>query len=1091
MTTTVRSVRVEMELGIARYVANATTVGRVTENMADRIKRGSIQANIGLRNLDSSTGDLAKTSAEAKIQQAGLSDGIDRTGRSAGRAESSIDKYSGRLKTVLGLVQVLAPAALRLVAGALPAVSASIAGIGAGAGGIGVTLLALHGVNDALKALNDYELERTPENLRKVQQAFAEIGPEGAHFVQTLRDLGPEIDQLQQLARAGVLPGFEDSIDSLTTRLPIVSQIVNRLSREVGRLSADAGDALASDEWTPFFEYVRATAAPTLDDFARSTGNVALGLANILVAFDPLTRSFTSGLEDMTSRFARWSQGLEDDEGFQAFLDEVREAGPEVLDFLGSTIDLMAGLARSSAPLAETTLPILTGIVKVLGAIANSPLGPTIYTAATAWTIYSRAALLAEKTTQRVQSSWSQMGKGAIAGRAAAGVGLLAAALTDYDDKAGLANATTLGLVTTLGGAGPLGIAAGITVGLLIDIAQADDDLADATERAKSAINSADTSQMREQLQLLRGEIEETEAASSPNRFAPGGDASGIGDTIDFLGSAWSKLSGAQDEAKDTASEVEHAISRQRPVIASTVAVVGDLVNGYESAAAGAQQLSNALAVLNGWFDKRDAIRGYKDAIDGIAEGLKDGFSREDVGNIDAAGRSILQVANLIQNPKRRADFLGDARDQLQDLADREGPRAAAALQKVIDKFDSENLTHPPPIKLSVEDQAAEAAFARTRRSMADLDHSTAEPKVQVDPGNSFQLLGGIQSALSRIVSKTITVTVNKVGGALTGLYGADGMTVPGPRSPYADKTLIMAAPGEEIISNRHGQADRFRSDRAAGRIPGYASGGMVDTYTKRQTQQAGFPYTWPGDSGHGGQADQGIQLFVAGAWSAAKALKALESAADKVQRSYEKEKSKLDSLISSRSSLASSIASSAVHDPFGNGLAGLDSQVEADTADIDAMSKALATLVGNGLDPKSALYQELAASMDVNTAQQLAALSAADLASRATRFQHRADEAGALGATVAGQEFNEAIRESTKETRELKQEMRGLKNAMHDMREHMPKEIGKETKKGAHEGSRSGSEEGTKAGNNGRSGAASAVATQSRPLTHRGRGPR
>lgn len=56
----------------------------------------------------------------------------------------------------------------------------------------------------------------------------------------------------------------------------------------------------------------------------------------------------------------------------------------------------------------------------------------------------------------------------------------------------------------------------------------------------------------------------------------------------------------------------------------------------------------------------------------------------------------------------------------------------------------------------------------------------------------------------------------------------ADGGTVTGQRYPYADKVMILAAPGEEVITNRHGEADRFRADRAAGRIPAYASGGTV-----------------------------------------------------------------------------------------------------------------------------------------------------------------------------------------------------------------------------------------------------------------------
>ncbi|NGZ99617.1 hypothetical protein G5V59_02470 [Nocardioides sp. W3-2-3] len=56
----------------------------------------------------------------------------------------------------------------------------------------------------------------------------------------------------------------------------------------------------------------------------------------------------------------------------------------------------------------------------------------------------------------------------------------------------------------------------------------------------------------------------------------------------------------------------------------------------------------------------------------------------------------------------------------------------------------------------------------------------------------------------------------------------AEGGTVQGPRHPYGDKVLTYLAPGEEVITNRNGQADRFRADRAAGRIPAYADGGTV-----------------------------------------------------------------------------------------------------------------------------------------------------------------------------------------------------------------------------------------------------------------------
>jgi TP901 family phage tail tape measure protein len=68
--------------------------------------------------------------------------------------------------------------------------------------------------------------------------------------------------------------------------------------------------------------------------------------------------------------------------------------------------------------------------------------------------------------------------------------------------------------------------------------------------------------------------------------------------------------------------------------------------------------------------------------------------------------------------------------------------------------------------------------------------------------------------------------TANADGGTIP--HAAAGWTVAGPRQPYGDKVLAYLAPGEEVITNRHGEADRFRADRAAGRIPAYAAGTPV-----------------------------------------------------------------------------------------------------------------------------------------------------------------------------------------------------------------------------------------------------------------------
>ena len=87
------------------------------------------------------------------------------------------------------------------------------------------------------------------------------------------------------------------------------------------------------------------------------------------------------------------------------------------------------------------------------------------------------------------------------------------------------------------------------------------------------------------------------------------------------------------------------------------------------------------------------------------------------------------------------------------------------------------------------------------------------------------------------------------------------------------------------------------------------------------------------------------------------------------------------------------------------------------------------------------------------------AQLTAGELASRAQRFEARASEAAGLGSTVAGQQFNEAIRDQTKATNKLEQRLHSLENAIKDL----PKNV----KDGAKEGSRDGSEWGSRKGSN------------------------
>lgn len=347
--------------------------------------------------------DQAKAAVDAE-------DGLGGLRKTTQGTSKEIDQLSGRVRIFRDLAFTVGPALVPVAAAGIPAVIGLGAAFGAAAGGVGVLLAAVNGMGDALKALNTYQLEPTQANAEKLRIEMDKLGPAGAHFVQFLDDLQPQLVGLQMIARKGLLPGVEEGITELLPLLPQLRLLVFNLASAMGELSADAGEALAGDKWRPFFDYIESDGAPLLESFGRSVGNLALILANLTVAFGPLTADFAGGLERMTSSLADWSAGLEDNAGFQDFVDYIRETGPDVLELLGAIATALVGIVRATAPIGQAVLPVLTELAKVIGIIADSPLGTPFFTAVAAVLAFNRAASLVGATLTRVKTSGEAAG---------------------------------------------------------------------------------------------------------------------------------------------------------------------------------------------------------------------------------------------------------------------------------------------------------------------------------------------------------------------------------------------------------------------------------------------------------------------------------------------------------------------------------------------------------------------------------------------------------------------------------------------------------------------------------------------------------
>lgn len=151
--------------------------------------------------------------------------------------------------------------------------------------------------------------------------------------------------------------------------------------------------------------------------------------------------------------------------------------------------------------------------------------------------------------------------------------------------------------------------------------------------------------------------------------------------------------------------------------------------------------------------------------------------------------------------------------------------------------------------RLSTEVDQNDKEVRDFRRGIDELNRQKVEAKrLRVEKREAERRISEFMRSLKEIPDEVVMIRIRpivegSVAGAIAGVIGAegkaDGGTVLGQRSPYGDKVLTGLAPGEEVISNRNGQADAGRTAAKminAGQLTdamlGLADGGTVRGYT-------------------------------------------------------------------------------------------------------------------------------------------------------------------------------------------------------------------------------------------------------------------
>jgi hypothetical protein len=976
---TVRREKVILELqdNFTAGAARAAAATALLKRELDGLNGGA--SGSGIDNLGKEVEGLGKKTRKTKEDVDGLGDGLGKTRqktkeftletaiaaertarlqkalREQAKAAVDAEQGIGRIsdEAIKGSKEIdRYSGRLRLLADVAVVLGPAAVVVGAGLAGMGVSAgvagLALYGLGGALTALNKYQLEPTAANLQTLNQEMSKAGPAGREFVLFLDSLGPKLTDLQMVARAGFLPGLQQGIESLMTRFPEVRQIVSELATELGDLAAKGGEWLAG----PGFEQ------------------------------------------------------------FQSFLAYARSQGPAVADFARALAETLIGIGKAMAPIGQVTLPLLTKLLDVIAAIANSPIGPALMGTITAFTVIGRATSLAEAgmakfaaTSEIAQKNLAAIGKGIEFGGLLVSINLLDKALD----------------------------------GLL-------DSKVDGSGLSRNLEALADTGKFKGNLDQIAHDVNRVNAAvfqvtDKIGGFLPG-DVSGMDDAkknIKSVDDALAQMveSGNADQAaaayqKLVASARDLGVSqadivKEFPQYATAVENAGKATDDYGTAATGAaedtrtwvQQIADASKAMQ---DQRSAALGAFDAVTQYGQALKDAHDAAAKGKrgIDAntkAGRenrqALSQLAAAWNNQsdavRNNSDKFRKARRDFIETATAMGVPTAAARRLARQLLEIPN---SKVVKVSAETEQARSALASI------IAQAQSVPRV---------------IRTDYIVNQITRISKINAGsaGTQTGNHGtgSDGARVPKTGLPYADRHLYLLADGERVTSNRHGQADKadkalslINSGALTDSILGLADGGTAGGSRRHPgpTGQLTGLGSWLSISEAGTRISNltaaqirhlGKQVDDLSKKNLGRFGKALDKAADATQKRLDAEVQASDSVKGSiRSNLTgdlfgSSGSGSAFSQKFAPGSVGaVNATLKQQIADARATTALEKQLRARGVS--GAALQELIEKGGVTALRSFASSSNADLRSYQSLYGQRSAAVGTAantGASVLG----------------------------------------------------------------------------------------
>jgi TP901 family phage tail tape measure protein len=400
--------------------------------------------------------------------------------------------------------------------------------------------------------------------------------------------------------------------------------------------------------------------------------------------------------------------------------------------------DLVGGLDALPGPVKAAALGVLLlGTAAVGLSLAATKIGPPFLAARAQVSTFAKAAItdlrLASLGVGGMTSRLSLLAKGGTS------FALLAAASSGLTQKLGLNNTAMLALVGTM--FGPWGTAIGASVGAVLDLTHANDNLKKAIGSVNTATDAAAADMSGQGVDAIR-----QYQAAAADAFAELTHAGEGGNFFEqFAGNArreWAFLTGAVGDYKDAQADADQQAFLSEHRQRFLAVQMGLTSKGYDLATASVEDFDDALKASLGLLDKRDALRNFQAAIDDVTKSIKDNGKSLDITTakgrdnqdaLDGIAKAAIDAASKINDPIERGNFLEGARQALIKAIEQFGIGKQKAKDLANELLDVGKIHVKPTI--DVDTRAAMGKVAALRQQLLNLDANLGNLLLPGGPG--------------------------------------------------------------------------------------------------------------------------------------------------------------------------------------------------------------------------------------------------------------------------------------------------------------------------------------------------------------------